>query len=772
MRPTDPSAPTGPPLPWARALLGALALLLLATVPGFATENAAEDAVPTVELELSDGIVQVTGRGVDGLRPGDTFELAVDLEIQRGWHIYGTKLDENLGVPTAFAVDSPAPFEAAGELKETEPHERYDATLGGTMLEHEKAARLALPFRVPEGTADGDYVVEATLTVQTCDANQCLMPETVTLPLRVRVGSEVTAPDSDATDDATDDAADADARPALVQERRPDQSPVLVRARGAEGVEPGGTFSIVVEAVIDRGWHIYSLHLPEDLGIPVEMIPTDKGPFTVLGPATEPEPHRREDPTMGGTLLEHSGTVAFEIPFAVPESVAPGLHEVSIRFTSQACQEQCLMPETHDFTLPVYVGMTAAVVENGGAAAGSDEPTGPVAFSASLDRTEVTAGDTMTLTYTGEVLESNRRIPAIEKDLSQKGLWGIIVLSVGGAFIALLTPCVYPMIPITISVFTKQAHQKRSAVLGLALLFCFGVIGSFTGLGLVLSLLLGEQGANFMATNWFVNLFIGGLFIYFAFSLFGYYDIQLPAFLRKGATSGAQGGGAVGVLVMGFVFAVTTFTCVGPIAAALLALAAGQGQGFAVIGMLAFSTTFALPFFFLALFPKALSGLPRSGGWLSTVKGVLGFIEILAAWKFFSATINGWGLDSIISREVIYAIWGITLLAMALYLVGKIRFPHDAPLRKIGAGRITLVFLSVLGAAACFWAVAGKRWNANLESQLLVDSFHTVEGEFDWLVFSEETGLDYEEEIARIRKEIASGTRAEKPIFINFTGHV
>ena len=345
------------------------------------------------------------------------------------------------------------------------------------------------------------------------------------------------------------------------------------------------------------------------------------------------------------------------------------------------------------------------------------------------------------------------------------------MLSIGGAFIALLTPCVYPMIPITISVFTKQAHQKRSAVIGLASLFCLGVMTSFTTLGLVLSVVLGENGANFMATNPFINFGIGALFVYFAFSLFGYYDVQLPAFLRNKVASTQGGSGVASVLVMGVVFSVTTFTCVGPIAAALLALAAGAGPGYAAIGMLAFSGAFALPFFFLALFPKALSGLPKSGGWLSTVKGVLGFIELIAAWKFFSATIGGFSLDTIISREVIFAIWGITLVVMAFYMLGKIRFPHDSPLKKIGAGRVVLTALILVSAGFCFWAVAGKRLNENLESQLLVASFYKKEGHLDWRVISADTDLTWDAELEKIRQAIEPGEKG-KPLFINFTGHV
>lgn len=575
------------------------------------------------------------------------------------------------------------------------------------------------------------------------------------------------------------------ASPAFAQERRaaPD-APVIVRARGAAGIAPGSRFEIVVEAEVDRGWHIYGMKLNEELGIPTKLVASDLGPFRAAGEAIEPAPRSHFDATLGGTMLEHEGKVPFRLPLEAPAELARGRYAVTVVFTYQVCSNVCLMPETLTFTLPVWVGEErppgdggGAEPANGGANGGADGGaegvadggSAPVAFEARLDRTQLRPGEPVLLSFEGEVRTPGLRIPAIEQDLSRQGLWAIIVLSVGGALFALLTPCVYPMIPITISVFTKQAHKKRSAVVGLALLFCVGVMASFTALGLGLSVILGEQGANFMATNPWVNLAIGALFVYFAFSLFGYYDIQLPAFLRNRAASG--GSGIASVLIMGLVFSITTFTCVGPIAAALLALAAGAGPGYAAVGMLAFSATFALPFFLLALFPKALAGLPRSGGWLSTVKGILGFIEIIAAWKFFSATIGRFGLDSVISREVIYAIWGLLLVAMALYLLGRFRFPHDSPLEKIGAPRVLLSLAFLLLAGFCGWAVAGRTWNANLESQLLVKSFYATESEAAWRELSHENPVPWEEALAELDARIAAGGE-RKPILINFTGHV
>jgi thiol:disulfide interchange protein len=256
----------------------------------------------------------------------------------------------------------------------------------------------------------------------------------------------------------------------------------------------------------------------------------------------------------------------------------------------------------------------------------------------------------------------------------------------------------------------------------------------------------------------------------FGFSLFGYYDIQLPNWLRSAVGGSGGGGGAASVLVMGLVFSVTTFTCVGPIVAFLLALAAGEGPGYAAIGMLAFSTTLAVPFVLLALFPKVLTGLPRSGGWLSTVKVILGFIELLAAWKFFSAVATYWQFGDVVNREVIMVIWGLTLLALALNLAGKLRFPHDSPVKSISFGRGLLLGLTLIGAISCFYATTGWRLNENLEAQLLVPSVHQQQ-HLPWVVLDRDHPLDLDDQLQQLRDQNAAGERSPRPIFVNFTGH-
>ncbi len=743
-------------------------LVLGGLLAGLSPAPADDSSPPPFDQEAraaDDAPVLLHAKGIDGVAPGSRFELVVEAVIDRGWHIYGMQLLEDLGTPTAYVATQLGPFRAAGVAIEPKPRSHYDDVMGGVMLEHEGKVPFRLPLEAPADLAPGRYAATVEFTYMVCDANQCLPTEILSFTLPVWVGEERPAAGGGA------EAGPGAVGTSLVVEKLASPT-VALTARGADAVEPGAEFTVEITAKIERGFHLYGLDYRGDNGLPVQVDVADAGPFEAIEGVLESAP--KIVVVDGKNVPEHVGTATFRLRFRAPDTVPVGSYRVGVKVRTQACDAGgCELPAVSEIVVPVLVGMEVAggVPQNGGST-GSDEPTGPVRFTASLDRTQVRSGETLTVAFRGEVLETGRRIPAIQKDWSKEaGFWGIVALSVGGALIALLTPCVYPMIPITISVFTKQAHQKRSRVIGLALLFCVGVMTSFTTLGLVLSAILGEQGANFMATNAWVNLGIGALFVYFAFSLFGYYDIQLPSWLRNRAAGGGGGNGVASVLVMGFVFSVATFTCVGPIAAALLALAAGSGPGYAAIGMLAFSATFALPFFCLALFPKALAGLPRSGGWLSTVKGVLGFVELIAAWKFFSATIGRWRLDSVISREVIFAIWGVLLLAMGLYLLGKIRFPHDSPLQRIGAPRVVLVLLCVVSAGFCLWAVAGGHLNKNLESQLLVKSFYADESSLEWRVLSYENPVPFAAELETIRERIAAGGE-RRPIFINFTGHV
>jgi thiol:disulfide interchange protein DsbD len=259
-------------------------------------------------------------------------------------------------------------------------------------------------------------------------------------------------------------------------------------------------------------------------------------------------------------------------------------------------------------------------------------------------------------------------------------LWLAVLL----AFVSLLTPCVFPMIPITVSFFTKRGSEEgRAQGVKYALAYGAGIVATYTGFGIGMALLLGPTSLQSFAAHPWTNLAIGALFVFFGLSLMGFYDLKPPAFLARRAEAGMAGGGGrsgyLPVIVMGFIFTVTAFTCTAPIVGSLLPLLFKGGSPWLIVtGMLAYATAFALPFVLLAMFPGLVGRLPGAGAWMITIKVVLGFIELIAALKFFSNTDLTLGLQ-LMPRPVMLMLTLFITAALALYLFGTFSLPHDVP---------------------------------------------------------------------------------------------
>lgn len=277
-----------------------------------------------------------------------------------------------------------------------------------------------------------------------------------------------------------------------------------------------------------------------------------------------------------------------------------------------------------------------------------------------------------------------------EKD----SLWLIFILSFVGGFLALLTPCVFPMIPMTVSFFTKQSKTKAQGIRK-AFMYASFIIIIYEILGVLVSQLAGPDALNAMATNPWVNIVFFVLFIVFAISFFGAFEITLPNSWVNKADKQADRGGIIGIFFMALTLALVSFSCTGPIVGSVLVQSAAGGVAGPMVAMLGFSLALALPFGLFAAFPGWLNSLPQSGGWLNTVKVVLGFIEVALALKFLSNAdlVMQW---HILERELFLAIWIAVFIMLFIYLLGKIQFPHDSPLEKLSVGR-GLFAMVVLG---------------------------------------------------------------------------
>jgi thiol:disulfide interchange protein DsbD len=329
--------------------------------------------------------------------------------------------------------------------------------------------------------------------------------------------------------------------------------------------------------------------------------------------------------------------------------------------------------------------------------------------------------------------------------------------------ISLATPCVFPMIPITVSFFTKSAESGKASGITQALVYCFGIIFTFTGLGLGLAALLGATGVNQFAANPWINLLITAIFIGFALNLFGLYQIGIPSGVLTKLSNIGGGKGYIQTLLMGLTFTLTSFTCTVPFVGTVL-VATSQGDWlWPAMGMLAFSVVFAAPFFLLALIPRLLTSMPKSGGWLNSVKVTMGFLEVAAAMKFLSNVDLVWNWQ-IFTREVVLAVWLAIAVLTSVYLLGKFRLPHDTPVETLGVFRMISALLFLAIGFHLFTGVMGGSLG-ELDAFLpprTSGSFTLTGGGQPGHELSWHRNMD---------AALAEAEPEQKPIFIDFTGY-
>lgn len=340
----------------------------------------------------------------------------------------------------------------------------------------------------------------------------------------------------------------------------------------------------------------------------------------------------------------------------------------------------------------------------------------------------------------------------------------IFVLGFIGGLAALLTPCVFPMIPLTVSFFTKRSKNKAQGIKN-AIIYAVSIIVLYVLLGFLVTTLFGPNILNVLSTDKYFNLAFFAIFVIFAISFFGYFEISLPASFINKVDGASEKGGLIGIFFMAFTLALVSFSCTGPIIGTLLVQAAVEGKQLGpLIGMTGFAVALALPFALFAAFPGWLNSLPKSGGWLNSVKVILGFIELIFALKFFSNAdlVEQWGL---LKRETFLIIWIILLIMMTLYVLGIIKFPHDSPVKKITAPRAIL--------AATFMAAA-----IYLVPGIFCNNLSLVSGFPPPVFYSYQCGVSttntnqtqHFEGLRDLQAGIEEAKKTGKPLLVDFTG--
>ncbi len=572
-------------------------------------------------------------------------------------------------------------------------------------------------------------------------------------------------------------------------------------ARTPASATAGQTFRIDLTAEIQPGWHLYSIGQPAGGPIATRISVPQGQSFTLDGTIDAPTPQVAFDSGFNMDTETYTETTVFTLPIKV-SAQASGAQVLHVQAYYQTCNDKfCLPPKTVKMETPIEVkgGSGAAVPPAGAyaptppatAAAGSGLQAGtakaPVGSGLQRGTGAATtpAGSGLpfgsaqgrqpgtTPPATGAVLpaSASRSVPFTPASATppSDSLLSFLLLAMVSGALALLTPCVFPMVPITVSYFTGHAAGHQSRALRNASIYAVGIILTFTAFGLLLALLVGATSLNRFAANPWINLLITAIFVGFALNLFGVFEINIPSgMLTKLDSVTRQEGGSevIGALLMGFTFTLTSFTCTVPFVGNVVVAASGGSWLQPVAGMLAFATVFALPFFVLALMPQWASRMPRSGAWMHAVKVLMAFLEIAAAMKFISNVdlVWRWG---IFTRQVVLAIWVVIAAAMALYLLGVFRFPGEPRVRKVRAGRWLTATACLLLGVWLFSGVMGRRLGEldaflppaeGVAALAATDGSGGIPGELTWIM------NDYQGALARAQRE-------QKRVMVDFTGY-
>lgn len=573
---------------------------------------------------------------------GDDFAiLSLKATIEDTWHVYATELPSDEGpIATSFSFEKGSNYKLDGEFIEPPYITKFDPNFDMDLNFHDGEVEFLQRIKVKPEDA---VVVKGMLTYMTCNDERCLPPEDIDFAINVPA--------------ANSSSVDSDLESAGLSLGNPSTtgvSGILEPVKWAFNLEEKGDnrYVFVARAEIDDNWHLYSQNLENlDGPLPTEFIFEQVDGLKMIGGVEEPEPNTEYDPVFEMVLSYFDGSVEFRQEFEDTGELVALIGSVGY----MACDNQrCIFPDPEEFSLTLPG--KKAVVE--------------VAPVSTKDSTP------------------------------DRSLLGIFIIAFIGGFAALLTPCVFPMIPMTVSFFTKQSKTRAKGVTN-AFIYALSIIVIYVLLGFGVTVVFGADALNAMSTNVWFNIAFFVLFVVFAISFFGAFEITLPSSFINKVDRNADRGGLIGIFFMAFTLALVSFSCTGPIIGTLLVEAAYiGGTSGPLVGMFGFSLALALPFGLFAAFPGWLNSLPQSGGWLNSVKVVLGFLELALAFKFLSNA-DLVLQKEIITREVFIAVWIGIFTIMAFYLFGAFRLPNDSKMEKLSVGRmlfgvVTVVFVIYL----------------------------------------------------------------------------
>lgn len=570
-------------------------------------------------------------------------KLTFKATLEAGWHIYALDLPSDEGpLPTEFTFEASDKYKLIGGLKQGEYITDYDPNFQMDLNYFADKAEFSQKIR---RISTKDFKVKGELSFMVCNDEMCLPPEYIEIDLKVdgAVGNP-------STDTPNEDGFGSGGQMGLNSDTNSEiYDPVSWKFFVED--ETDSTAVLVAEAEIDEGWHLYATDLggADEGPLPTEFTFETIDGFSLAGELSSIEPKVAFDPNFEMDLAYFDGQAIFRQEV---KKISGKKGEVKGYVSFMVCDDyKCLPPATVDFSYQLSAGKAAP-----------------------------------------QLGDSEKETIGSKSKSDKRSTWGIFIIAFLSGFAALLTPCVFPMIPMTVSFFTKQS-KTRAAGIRNAIIYGISIILIYVILGVVVTAIFGADVLSRMSTDPWFNVFFFLLLIVFAISFLGAFEITLPSSWINKADSKADKGGLIGIFFMAFVLALVSFSCTGPIVGTLIVEAASRGGMAPVIGMLGFSLAIALPFALFAAFPGWLNSLPQSGGWLNSVKVVLGFLELALAFKFLSNADMVLQLH-ILEREVFIAIWIVIFALLTLYLLGKLKLPHDSDMKHLSVTRLLLAFVT------------------------------------------------------------------------------
>lgn len=523
-------------------------------------------------------------------------------------------------------------------------------------------------------------------------------------------------------------------------------------------VKAGQVFKVSIDASIDGDWHLYSVNNDPDAGPFPTKFSAPAADMAIAGDVLESDPVVSIDPNFDAELGWHSKNASFTVPVAFRKSIS-GRTNFKLKVFYQVCDDKtCLPPKSKFIQGSVDVKGVAAEPFDG--------------FTKSEISKQTDKSKKSTKKFSDQDL-SVQDAQTAESSVGGKGILSFLWIALTAGFAALLTPCVFPMIPLTVSFFSKNSGNEKSTGIGQALIFGFSIIITFTTLGALLAFFIGAAGANQFASNPWVNLFIALILLAFAVSLLGAFELQLPHQLTNWLNRKSnESSGVVGVLFMALTISAVSFSCTAPFVGGVLAATTGGQWFYPIVGMVGFSAAFASPFVLFAMFPGWLERLPKSGSWMNTIKVLLGFIELAASIKFLSNVDLVWQWN-IISRPFAIAVWIVIFLLAGFYILRFYTIGETSEQSNlIGTGRLMLAIPFLVFSFYLIPGLMGASlgiWDAWLPPKQATD-VSVVRS----LVPSGTENTENGREIQWSSSFDSAKERAienNKPIFIDFTGY-